>query len=84
MLLLLYCVFKTNPLVSLALTFLTNSSCTVFFAKSTSTTLLKLLKSAGVISSLTISNLPISSFKLDKSASLANFDVPASDVFFLK
>ena len=77
MLLLLCCVFKTNPIVSIALMFLTNSSCTVFFVKSTSTKLLKLIKSAGVISSLTISNSPISSFMLDKSAFLANFDVTA-------
>ena len=51
---------------SVALTFLTNSSYTVFLTTSLFTTSLSLLKSTGVVSHLPISNLCTLLFKLLK------------------
>ena len=57
-----FCLFE-----SIALTFLTNSSYIVFLAKSYFTTLLSLLKSAGVISNLSKSILSYRKSILSKS-----------------
>ena len=59
----------------MALTFLTNSLYTVFLTTSYFTTLLRLLKLAGIVSNLSISTLSISGFKLAKSTILTSFDV---------
>ena len=50
----------------MVLTFLTNSSFTVFLTKSFFTTSFSLLKSTGVVSNLPIPNLSILPFKLFK------------------
>ena len=68
-----YCVFETNILVSIALTFMTNLSHTVFLI--TSTKLLDFFKSAGTFCNLSTSVLSTSAFNLDKSDFVAKFDV---------
>ena len=62
-------------IVGIALTFLTDSSYTVFLTFSVFTVPLRWLKSTGLVSNLLISNLPISVFMLAKSIFLASFDV---------
>ena len=62
-------------IVGIALTFLTDSSYTVFLTFSVFTVPLRWLKSTGLVSNLLISNLPISVFMLVKSIFLASFDV---------
>lgn len=62
-------------IVGIALTFLTDSSYTVFLTFSGFTVPLRWLKSTGLVSNLLISNLPISVFMLAKSIFLASFDV---------
>ena len=63
--------------------FLTNSSHVVFLKTSLFTTLLSLLKSAGVVFNSSISNLLVSVFKLAKSIFLAK-SVVSTPVYFLK
>ena len=63
-------------------TFLTNSSYKVFLTIPVFTASLRLLKSTGVVSNSSISNLSIFNFKLAKSAFLANFDVSTPVAFF--
>lgn len=62
-------------IVGIALTFLTDSSYTVFLTFSVFTVPLRWLKLTGLVSNLLISNLPISVFMLAKSIFLASFDV---------
>ena len=61
-----YSVFKTNPLVSILFTLVTNLSYAVFLTTSFFTTSLSLLKSTGTGTNLSISNLSTSVFKLAK------------------
>ena len=68
----LYCVFETNPLVSIALGWAANLSYTLL-----STMLLSLLKSPGTLFSLSVSILSTSVFNLAKSAFAAKLDVLA-------
>ena len=62
---------------------MTNSSYKVFLTASFSTTLLSLLKTAGIVSNLPISYLLISDFKEAKSTFLAKSD-ESTLVLFLK
>ena len=71
----------------MALTFLTNSSCTSCLTISLSTASLNFFKSAGAgfnlsASNLSMTSLSISYFKVDKLAFLANFDVSTPVAFF--
>ena len=59
-------VFKTNPLVSVLSTFLTNLSFTVFLATAFFTASLSSLKSKGTGNKFSISDLSASVFKLAK------------------
>ena len=61
-----YLVFKTNPVVSMLSTFVTNLSYPVFFATSFLTTLHSLAKSIETDVSLSISSLSTSVFNLAK------------------
>ena len=63
--------FKTNPLVSMVLTLVTNLLYSVFLTTSFFAIALNLLKSTGIVSNLPISNLSTSDFKLAKSTFLA-------------
>ena len=75
----------TNWLVSViwkALTFLASLSYSVFLTTSLFTTALSLIKLTGLVSNLSISYLPILSFKFPKSNFLANFDVSIPLAFF--
>ena len=69
----LYCVFKTNPPVSISLTLATNLSYKVFLA--TSTTLISLLRSVGTDFSISVSVLSTSNFNLAKSHFAAKANV---------
>ena len=59
----------------IALSFLINSSYTVFLTTSVFTTSLSLLKSTGAFFNSEMSNFAIFDFKIAKSTFLANFDV---------
>ena len=78
-----YLVFKTNPLVSVLLTFSTNLSETAFLTTSFFTTLLSLLKSAETSTNFSISNLSISVFKLAKFDFRAKLEVSTSEIFLI-
>ena len=76
-----YLVFKTNPLVSILFTLVTNLSCTVFLTTSFFTTLISLLKSIGTVTDVSISNLSASVFKLAKFDFSAKLEVTTWDIF---
>ena len=61
-----YLVFKTNPVVSILSTFVTNLSYLVFLPTSFLTTLLNLATSSGTDVNFAMSNLSTSVFKLAK------------------
>ena len=65
--------FKTNPVVSILSTFVTNLLYSVFLATSFLTTLLNLAKSAGTVFNLSTSNLCTSVFKLAKFFLMQNY-----------
>ena len=74
-------VFKTNPAVSIALTFATNLLYTDFLTSSLFTTFLSLLKSAGRVFNLSMSILSTSAFKLAKWDFAARLDVSTPVAF---
>ena len=78
-----YLVFKTNPLVSIAFTLVTNLLCMSFLTTSFFTTLLNLLKSVGTGSNLSISNLSTLLFKLAKFVSNAKLEVSTCEIFLI-
>ena len=78
-----YLVFKTNPVVPISFTFVTNLSYTVFFTTSLFTKLLSLLKSTGKVFNLPTSILSTSVFKLDRFDFSAKLEVAIPVVFFL-
>ena len=69
-----YIAIKTNPLVLMALTLVTNISNTAFLTTSLSTAILKLLKSAGKVFVLSISISSTSTLKLVKFNFAAKLD----------
>ena len=71
----LYLVFNTKSLVSILSTFATNLLCTGFLTKSFFTTSLNLLKSTGIGTNLSMSNLSTSVFKLVKLVFNAKLEV---------
>ena len=78
----LYLVLKTDPLVSILFTFVTNLSYTVFLTTSFLTTLLSLLKSTGTDFHLSIYILSTSAFRIGKSDFAANLDVSTAVAIF--
>ena len=79
----LYLVFHTKSLISILSTFTTNLLYTVFLTTSFFTTLLNLLKSAGIGTNLSISNLSTSVFKLDKLVFNAKLEVSTCEIFLI-
>ena len=79
----LYLVFNTKSLVSILSTFATNLLYTVFLTTWFYTTLLNLLKSAGIGTNLSISNLSTSVFKLDKLGFNAKLEVSTGEIFLM-
>ena len=68
-----YLVSKTNPVVSILSTFVTNLSYTVFITTSFFTTLLSLAKSLGTGTNFAMSNLSTSVFKLARFFLMQNY-----------
>ena len=77
-----YLVFKTNSLLSILFTFVTNLSGTVFLTTSLFTKLLSLLKSIVTVFNLTISIPSVLVFELAKSDFTANLEVSFPVAFF--
>ena len=78
-------VLLTSPLVSMALTSLTNSSNSAFLTALFYTLSLSLLKSTGVVSNLSIPNLSILPFKLFKPADpYSNLSISNSSTSYFK
>ena len=75
-------VFNAKSLVSI-LSFATNLLHTVFLTTSFFTTLLNLLKSAGIGTNLSISNLSTSVFKLEKLVFNAKLEVSTNEIFLM-
>ena len=78
-----YLVFKTNSLVSLLFTFVTNLFYTVFLITSFFTTFLSLPKSTETGLDLSISNLSSLVFKLAKFDFSAKLEVSIPDAFLI-
>ena len=78
-----YLVFKTNSLVSLLFTFVTNLFYTVFLITSFFTTFLSLPKSTGTGLDLSISNLSSLVFKLAKFDFSAKLEVSIPVAFLI-
>ena len=77
-----YVVFKTNPVVSMLSTFVTNLSYSVFLTTSFFTTLLSFAKSLGTGVNLSISSLSTSVFQLAKFDFSAKLLTSTCDIFF--
>ena len=75
-------IFRTNQLVSMTLTLVTNLSYTVFVTTLLFTTLLRLLKSKETVFNLSIPNLLTPNVRFVKSVFLANSDVWTPINFF--
>ena len=78
-----YLVFKTNSLVSLLFTFVTNLFYIVFLITSFFTTFLSLPKSTGTVLDLSISNLSSLVFKLAKFDFSAKLEVSIPVAFLI-
>ena len=79
----LYLVFNTKSLVSILSTFATNLLYTVFLTTSFFTTSLNLLKSTGIVTNLSISNLSTSVFKLAQFVFHAKLEVSTCEIFLI-
>ena len=77
----LYLVFNAKSLVSILSTFATNLLYTVFLITSFFTTSLNLLKSAGIGTNLSMSNLSTSVFRLAKLVFSAKLEVSTCEIF---
>ena len=79
----LYLVFNTKPLVSILSTFATNLLYAVVLTTSFFTASLNLLKSTGIGTNLSMSNLSTSVFKLDKLVFGAKLKVSTCEIFLI-
>ena len=78
-----YLVFNTKSLVSILSTYATNLLYTAFLKTSFFTTSLNLLKSTGIGSNLSISNLSASVFRLAKLVFSAKLEVSTCEIFLI-
>ena len=78
-----YLVFKTKSLVSVLFTFAANLSYTAFLTTLFFTTSLNLLKSTGIGTNLSMSNLSTSVFKLAKFVFSAKLEVSTCEIFLM-
>ena len=78
-----YLVFKTNPLVSILSTLVTNLFYTSFLTTSVFTTSLNLVKSTGIGINLSMSNLSTSVFKPDELVYNAKLEVSTCEIFLI-
>ena len=77
----LYLVFNTKSLVSILFTLHTNLLCSVFLTTSFFTTSHNLLKSTGISTNLSISNLSALVFKPAKLVFNAKFELSTCEIF---